>query len=55
FFIYCFTKTTNWVEFHGVKQSVLLTIHDIITAHGAEVAFPTTTVHLAGVESEVNH
>jgi MscS family membrane protein len=55
FFIYCFTKTTNWVEFHDAKQSVLLTIHDIITAHGAEVAFPTTTVHLAGVESEVNH
>ena len=46
FFIYCFTKTTNWVEFHGVKESVLLSIHDIIEAHGAEVAFPTSTVHL---------
>lgn len=55
FFIYCFTKTTNWAEFHGVKQSVLLSIHDIITAHGAEVAYPTTTVHLAGAEPEVNH
>tara|TARA_R110002072_G_scaffold1598_6_gene13639 strand:- start:74753 stop:75826 length:1074 start_codon:yes stop_codon:yes gene_type:complete len=52
FFIYCFTKTTNWVEYHGVKESVLLTIHDIIVAHGAEVAFPTTTVHLAQPEPE---
>jgi MscS family membrane protein len=25
---------------------VLLKIYDIITAHGAEVAFPTSTVHL---------
>lgn len=52
FFIYCFTKTTNWVEFHGVKESVLLAIHDIIAAHGAEVAFPTTTVHLHDIEPE---
>jgi MscS family membrane protein len=52
FFIYCFTNTTNWVEYHGVKESVLLTIHDIIEAHGAEVAFPTTTVHLQSAEPE---
>lgn len=53
FFIYCFTKTTNWVEFHGVKDSVLLAIHDIIESHGAEVAFPTTTVHFHNAEPEV--
>jgi len=52
FFIYCFTKTTSWVEFHSVKETVLLTIHDIIAAHGAEVAFPTTTVHLHEAEPE---
>ncbi|MFN3239323.1 MAG: mechanosensitive ion channel family protein, partial [Pseudomonadales bacterium] len=46
FFIYCFTHTTDWVEYHGVKQDVLLKIQDIILGHGAEVAFPTTTVHL---------
>ena len=47
FFIYTFTKTTNWEKFHEVKQDVLFKISDIISRHGAEVAFPTTTVHLA--------
>ena len=52
FFVYTFTKTTNWVEFHGIKERVLLAIHDIITKHGAEVAYPTTTVHLASPAAE---
>ena len=52
FFVYCFTKTTNWVEFHGIKQEVLLKIQDIILGHGAEIAFPTTTVHLQPPEPE---
>jgi MscS family membrane protein len=47
FFVYTFTKTTNWIEFHQVKQDVLLKISDIIARHGAEIAFPTQTVHLA--------
>lgn len=46
FFIYTFTKTTNWIEFHEVKQDVMLRIIDIIEKHGAEFAFPTTTVHM---------
>lgn len=46
FFVYTFTKTTNWIEFHQVKQDVLLKISDIIAGHGAEIAFPTSTVHI---------
>ena len=46
FFVYAFTRTTVWVEFHAVKQDVLLKILGIIHAHGADVAFPTRTVHL---------
>ncbi len=46
-FIYTFTVTTNWVEFHAVKQDVLLKIIRIIEGEGAEVAFPTSTLHLA--------
>jgi MscS family membrane protein len=46
FFIYTFTCTTNWVEFHGVKERVLLQVLSIIEKHGAECAFPTTTLHL---------
>jgi MscS family membrane protein len=48
FFVYTFTKTVNWVAFHKVKQDVLVKIMDIILKHGAEVAFPTSTLHLAG-------
>ncbi len=45
-FIYCFTRTTVWAEYHAVKQNVLVKAMDIITSHGAEIAFPTTTVNL---------
>jgi MscS family membrane protein len=48
FFIYTFTKTTNWVHYHEVKQDVLLRVMQIIEQHGAEIAFPTSTIHLAG-------
>ena len=53
FFVYTFTHTTNWVEFHGIKQDVLLKISDIIAQHGAEVAFPTSTLHIAN-EAELS-
>ena len=46
-FIYTFTKTTHWVRFHEVKQDVLLKIIAIIDESGAEIAFPTSTLHLA--------
>lgn len=46
FFIYTFTRTTNWVRFHEVKQDVLLKLTRIIADHGAEIAFPTSTLHL---------
>nr|WP_067294857.1 mechanosensitive ion channel family protein [Marinobacterium profundum] len=49
FFVYTFTRTTNWVRFHEIKQDVLLRIIEIIEARGAEVAFPTQTLHLASL------
>lgn len=48
FFIYTFTKTTKWVEFHTIKQDVMLKIAQIVERHGAEIAFPTSTLHMAG-------
>ncbi len=47
FFIYTFTKTTNWVLFHEIKQDVLLKVMEIIERHGADIAFPTRTLHVA--------
>jgi len=52
FFIYTFTKTTDWVEFHGIKQDVLMQIMGIVESAGAEMAFPTTTVHVAEMPVE---
>ncbi|MCB1180843.1 MAG: mechanosensitive ion channel family protein [Chlamydiia bacterium] len=46
FFVYTFTKTIVWTKYHHVKEDILLKIHDIIVSHGAEVAFPTSVVHL---------
>ena len=45
--IYCFTKATAWAEYQAVKQDVLVKVMEIISRHGAEIAFPTTTFHLA--------
>ena len=47
FFIYTFTKTINWTEYHEIKQDVMLKIIEIIEEEGAECAFPTSTIHLA--------
>lgn len=52
FFIYTFTKTTQWVEFHRIKEDVLLKTLDIIHRNGADVAFPTRTLHVERAEPE---
>ena len=51
FFVYTFTKTTDWATFHQVKQDVLLRIADIVAAHGAEFAFPTQTLYVQTPEA----
>jgi MscS family membrane protein len=52
FFIYTFTRTTVWAEYHEIKQDVLLKIAAIIEGHGAEIAFPTRTLHLSPEPAE---
>jgi MscS family membrane protein len=54
FFIYTFTKTTNWEKYHVIKQDILLKILKIIADNGAEAAFPTSTIHLAQQETTKN-
>lgn len=50
FFIYTFTKTTNWALFHEIKQDILLKVLKIIEDEGAECAFPTSTLHFKNSE-----
>ncbi|MDI6004001.1 mechanosensitive ion channel family protein [Cobetia marina] len=51
FFVYVFTRTTDWVKYHAIKQDVLLRIHDIIREHDARVALPGQRLHFADVLS----
>ena len=46
FFIYCMTITTDWIEYHKVKQDVLFQVARIVADNGAEFAFPTQTLHV---------
>ncbi len=46
FLIYTFTKTTEWLNFQEVKQDIFLKVIDIIHKHGAQFAYPTTTLHV---------
>ncbi|WP_196138021.1 mechanosensitive ion channel family protein [Aliikangiella sp. G2MR2-5] len=46
FFVYTFTHTTDWIKFHEIKQDVLLKISNIITANGAEIAYPTQRLQI---------
>ena len=39
-------KNTNVTQFHAIKQAILLEVSSIISRHGAEIAFPTRTLHL---------
>tara|TARA_B100000959_G_C14912115_1_gene595608 strand:+ start:261 stop:1160 length:900 start_codon:yes stop_codon:yes gene_type:complete len=48
FFVYTFTKTTDWVRFHEIKQDVMLKIIEVVQSHDADLAFPTIT--LDGIE-----
>ena len=53
FFIYTLTKTTDWFEYHEVKEDVLLKIMDIIHELGADCAFPTQTLHIDTLPSSL--
>lgn len=46
FFVYTFTKTTDWILYHEIKQDVLLKIVKIVEDNGAEFAFATSTLHI---------
>ncbi len=53
FFVYTFTKTTNWIKYHEVKHDVLLKISEIIEKHNAEIAFPTQVLHADKAAADV--
>ena len=46
FFIYTFTKTVEWIEFHEIKEDVLLKVAQVIDEQGAEIAFPSRSIYI---------
>jgi MscS family membrane protein len=52
FFIYTFTKTTDWIQFHHIKQDVLLKVAQIVIHNNAEFAFPTRQLHIESASFE---
>lgn len=44
--LYCFTKTVDWRTYRDVQEQVFMEILAVIEKHGAEVAFPTQTLHV---------
>ena len=51
FFLYCFTKTTDWATYHEIKEDVLFKIAAVIKRHNAEIAFPTQTLDIKSISS----
>jgi MscS family membrane protein len=45
--VYFLVTETRWARFHALKQEILLGIAAIVGNHGAQVAFPTSTLHVA--------
>jgi len=52
FFIYTFTKTTEWIKFHEIKQDILLKIAHIIEINHAEMAYPTQRLQIEDMQIE---
>ena len=45
-FIYCFTNTADWEKYLAIREDVNLKIMEIIEKHGAEFAFPSTSIYV---------
>jgi MscS family membrane protein len=55
FLIHTFTRTTHWFRYHEIKQDVPLKVMQIIESNGAELAFPTSTLHIYSGEGCVGN
>ena len=44
--VYCFTHTKEWKKYHIIKEDIMLKIAEIVSDNGAELAFPTQTLHI---------
>ena len=45
--VYCLVREKGWVAYHAIKQEVMLEVARIVARHGAQIAYPTSTLHVA--------
>ncbi len=51
--VYCFTHRTSLAEFRETQQDILIRVAKIVENNGAEMAYPTRTLHV--FQEEGNH
>lgn len=44
--IYCFTRTTNWLDWLEIKERFLLKIKDIVADAGTDFAYPSQSLYI---------
>lgn len=50
--IYCFTRTKNWGEWLGIKESFAYRVKDIVEGAGTGFAFPSQSVYVESLPGE---
>lgn len=50
--LYCFTRTTVWLEWLKTKERLALHIKDVVEGAGTGFAFPSRTLYMASVAGE---
>lgn len=51
--LYCFTKTTNWLEWLAIKEKLLLEIKTIVETAGTGFAFPSRSLYLEAIGDDL--
>lgn len=51
--LYCFTKTTDWLEWLAIKEELLLTIKGIVEEQGAGFAFPSQSIYIEQMGEDI--
>lgn len=52
--LYAFTKTTNWLEWLKIKEDLLLELKKIVEKEGASFAFPSRSLYVEAIASNVD-
>ncbi len=47
--VYCLVREKGWIAYHAIKQEVMLGVARIVAHHGARIAYPTSTLHVASI------